>query len=124
MSALLPCPFCGGSADLHSPRFPIACDCDDAAVKCLDCDAIGPAILCDMSDEDAEIHWPAACATAINAWNARRTTPLQDAAPDLLSALQALADYAGSINGAMWRGEDQPAVKAARQAIARATGHE
>lgn len=76
---LAPCPFCGGKADTWFPVYPISADCDDAVVRCLDCDTEGPSVLCDMADSDAENHWPSACAQAIAAWNARAASPREKA---------------------------------------------
>jgi hypothetical protein len=70
------CPFCGGKASLWSPRYSISADCGDAQVRCSVCEAEGPAVLCDMDDADAELHWPGACQQAIAAWN-RRARPLE-----------------------------------------------
>ncbi len=69
--ALLPCPFCGGDAQDWFPVHPISADCDDAFIRCTNCDAEGPTVLCDMADDDANLHWPAARAQAITAWNTR-----------------------------------------------------
>lgn len=70
---LKPCPFCGevSMVSLYAPKYPISADCDDAQVRCSNCDAVGPPMLCDMDDEDAEHHWPRARQEAITAWNTR-----------------------------------------------------
>lgn len=44
------------------------------------------------------------------------------AAPELLQALEELTKYAASLNGAMWRFDDQPVAKQARAALAKASG--
>lgn len=69
---LLACPFCSSThVNLFAPIYPMSADCDDALVRCGHCDAQGPSFLCDMDDDDAEIHWPASRQAAITAWNTR-----------------------------------------------------
>lgn len=87
---LLLCPFCGGEARLYSPTYPMSADCDDAFVACGSCDAHGPTSLCDMADEDAEHHWPDACAEAITAWNTRH-----EATAPLIEALERIGGVSG-----------------------------
>jgi Lar family restriction alleviation protein len=67
---LKPCPFCGGPADIITPSFPMAADCDDIFVKCEDCDAMGAQVLFDQDTHDAE-DLEDLIDEAVTAWNTR-----------------------------------------------------
>ena len=70
VTALLPCPFCGGEARLWPVIMPFDADCDSITVQCSECDVIGADVLV---DQDVHGPWdlPDLEAEAIAAWNTR-----------------------------------------------------
>jgi hypothetical protein len=119
VSDLLPCPFCGGEADIFTPSFPMAADCDDIYVRCGQCDAMGPQVLFDQDTHDAD-DLGALTAEAVKGWNTR---PLSTDKERLIEALDRLYDLADgfSVSGVYFSDacftDNVAALKAAADAL-------
>lgn len=83
--ALLPCPFCGGKADVHVGRHAFT----DAIVECDACNCEGP-----LQDEDGDLPHEK-ISKAIVAWNHRHPTPQTDtdAREKVVEALERLSEW-------------------------------